>query len=121
VTRGGIRSGKGTHYFSNGDIYDGEFVRNKRIGKSRLLCANGSEYIGQFIDNEVDGHGIYSDKFGNRFMSMVAEEPQNKVNSQYKEHNETSTDARKLNKDSGYFYKLRLYGKGEFLFKVSVR
>lgn len=31
VKDNGIKEGKGTYYYSNGDIFDGEFVDNKRV------------------------------------------------------------------------------------------
>ena len=74
VANEGIRHGSGMHFYANGDIYDGDFVKNLRVGKSRLLLADGSEFIGQFIDDEVDGHGILTDKAGNRYMSIIDED-----------------------------------------------
>lgn len=106
---GGVRNGNGFHYYANGDIYDGEFVNNKRVGKSRLRLHDGSEYIGQFIDNEIDGHGIYTDKFGNRYMSIAGSETLHRKSSlKFLDKNDT---------ESGHFYKLKLYGKGEIKFK----
>jgi hypothetical protein len=67
----GVKHGKGIYFYKNGDIYDGEFVDNMRVGKSRLRFHDGSEYIGQFIADEADGHGIFSDKYGNRYMSVA--------------------------------------------------
>jgi hypothetical protein len=68
-----VRHGKGVHYYSNGDVYDGEFLENKRVGKSRLRFADGAEYFGQFMDDEVEGVGIYTDPEGNRFMNIEDE------------------------------------------------
>ena len=70
----GIRHGEGAHYYANGDIYDGEFVDNVRIGKSRLRFHDGSEYIGQFIDDMADGTGLFNDKEGNRFMTLAEDD-----------------------------------------------
>ena len=74
VNRGGDRNGQGVYFYSNGDVYDGQYINNDRIGQSRLRFADGSEYIGQFIDDEADGHGIYTDKHGNRYMSIAKEQ-----------------------------------------------
>ena len=101
VARGGDRNGQGRYFYANGDVYDGQFVNNKRVGKSRLIFKNGGEYIGQFIDDEADGHGIYTDKAGNRFMS-VSTDPLHKVEKGEK---------------AGFFLRGRLYGKGEIIFK----
>ena len=102
--QGGIRNGDGVHYYANGDIYDGEFLDNQRVGKSRLRFNDGSEYIGQFIDDTADGHGIFMDKEGNRYMTMVDEQEKHKE----KDGKES---------DSGYFLKGKIYGRGEIKFK----
>lgn len=59
-------------------------------------------YIGQFIDDEADGHGIYTDQEGNRYMSVAS--PVNKYS--------IVSDNK-----SGNFLRGRLYGKGEINFK----
>lgn len=74
IERGAVREGQGTHYYRNGDIYDGKFVENKRVGKSRVVFKDGSEFIGQFIDDQADGHGIFTDSKGNRYQSKVEDE-----------------------------------------------
>lgn len=74
---------------NNGDVYDGEFIEDNRVGKSVLRFHDGSEYIGQFIEDEADGHGLFNDKDGNRYMSKV---------------NEDKTDKNK-EKESGSFLK----------------
>jgi hypothetical protein len=32
---------------------------------------DGSEYIGQFINDEAEGHGIFTDRQGNRYMTLL--------------------------------------------------
>ena len=39
-----------------------------------MTFADQSNLISQFIDDQADGHGIYEDKYGNSFSSMVSEE-----------------------------------------------
>ena len=102
VTKGGDKNGQGVYYYANGDVYDGHFVDNKRIGNSRLIFQDGSEYIGQFIDDEADGHGIYTDKLGNRYMSVASTAPK------YSNVQDNK---------GGNFIRGRLYGKGEIHFK----
>ena len=113
----------GAHYYANGDIYDGRFFNNKRVGKSRLRLVNGCEYIGQFIDNESDGHGIFTDAEGNRYMSIVVED---ELSPHFKNHKPkdinddsftSSTNLEPRQTKSGYFYQLRLFGRGEIKFK----
>ena len=99
VSKNGTRNGHGIYYYSNQDVYDGQFVDNIRIGKSRLRFNDGSEYIGQFMDDQADGHGIYTDIKGNRYMSLSGE-------------NETGEF-----RNNGNFLRGRLYGLGELNFK----
>lgn len=101
VSQFGSRNGQGVYYYSNGDIYDGQFVDGKRIGSSRLRFKDNSEYIGQFIDDQADGNGIYTDKHGNRFMTVSHD------------HNDPSFEGIK----NGFFLRGRLYGLGEIIFK----
>lgn len=62
------------HHFRNGDVYEGEFFSDKRVGKGKMTFRDTSKLISQFIDDQADGHGIYEDCFGNSFQSAVAEE-----------------------------------------------
>lgn len=110
VKKGGIRHGAGRHFYQNGDVYDGGFVNNLRVGKSRMILSDGAEYIGQFIQDDADGHGIFTDKDGNRYMSIASEE-------EVQGTSEHESQANKKDTKSGYFYRLRLYGKGEIKFK----
>jgi hypothetical protein len=34
-----------------------------------LRFVQGGEYIGRFIEDQVDGHGLYTDPWGNRYES----------------------------------------------------
>lgn len=70
----GKRNTKGCHYYLNGDFYEGEWLNDKRIGKGKLMFQDGSHLISQFIDDQADGHGIYEDKYGNSFQSIVQED-----------------------------------------------
>lgn len=36
------RNGRGIHYYKNGDIYDGEWSNDKRIGKGKIIFADDS-------------------------------------------------------------------------------
>ena len=116
VKEGGQRHGEGIHYYSNGDIYDGEFVNDNRIGKSRLRFRDGSEYIGQFIDDMADGHGLYTDKEGNRFMTLSEETDKSKAIKD-PELEIIQESVANENSKNGHFLKGKLYGKGEIKFK----
>lgn len=60
----GIREGKGSFSFSNGNEYIGNFKNNKSNGIGRMIYANGDEYIGNWKDGKKDGLGIYTWKDG---------------------------------------------------------
>ena len=46
-----MRNGKGTMKYLNGDVYNGDWVDNKRQGSGKLITNDGIEYIGQFENN----------------------------------------------------------------------
>lgn len=56
----GVREGKGTFTFSNGNEYIGGFSTNKSNGIGQMKYANGDEYLGNWIDGKKDGLGIYT-------------------------------------------------------------
>ena len=83
--------GKGTIYYGNGDIYEGELFDNElegkgkfiskegyyyegqlkkglKHGKGKVIDIEGNIYEGEFIDNFFDGHGKYTDKFGHYYI-----------------------------------------------------
>lgn len=55
--RKGKRNGQGTDYFSNGDIYEGNFVDEARSGYGKMTSADGKIYIGQWKDDLKHGKG----------------------------------------------------------------
>ncbi len=60
----GVREGKGSFTFSNGNEYIGNFVTNKSNGIGRMKYNNGDEYLGNWLDGKKDGLGIYTWKDG---------------------------------------------------------
>ena len=59
-------NGKGTLYFSDGNIiYDGEWLDDKYEGNGKLFNINGEYYIGQFKNGLKHGKGKEYDKNGN--------------------------------------------------------
>jgi hypothetical protein len=43
-----LRHGQGTDFFSNGDIYIGQYENGKPQGYGQYKWANGNTYIGDF-------------------------------------------------------------------------
>ena len=65
-----LREGQGTMHYTNGDIFEGEWFKDKRGGKrGKLTMANGSKIIGQFIKDKADGSVEFEDKEGNVFQT----------------------------------------------------
>ena len=44
----GMREGRGVCYYVNGDVYEGDWVKDKRHGRGKLSQADGGEYVGEF-------------------------------------------------------------------------
>ena len=54
----GAPHGKGIMRYTNGDVYDGEWVNNSRSGKGKYTWANGKTYVGDFLKGQRTGKGI---------------------------------------------------------------
>ncbi|KAL7449741.1 hypothetical protein ACHAWC_001772 [Mediolabrus comicus] len=52
--------GKGKFTWANGDVYDGEFQDNSRNGKGKYTYAHGDVYDGEFLDDLRSGKGKYT-------------------------------------------------------------
>lgn len=64
------REGVGLMHYSNGDIFDGEWFKDKRGGKrGKVTLLDGSKLSGQFINDKADGTVEYEDKEGNIFQT----------------------------------------------------
>ena len=48
----------GSHTFSNGDTYVGEWQNNKYNGQGTFIFKDGEKYTGGFKDGEYDSFGI---------------------------------------------------------------
>ena len=47
-----------------GDIYDGEFLNDKKHGRGVYIKNNGKKYIGSWKYGKKDGYGIFVNKTG---------------------------------------------------------
>eukprot|EP00164_Ancoracysta_twista_P004336 GFYU01005842.1.p1 GENE.GFYU01005842.1~~GFYU01005842.1.p1 ORF type:complete len:332 (-),score=81.78 GFYU01005842.1:292-1287(-) len=63
----GRKDGDGTYVWSNGTRYDGDWVAGKRHGKGVLTFMDGSLAEGQFRDNKMNGQGSYVYKNGDSY------------------------------------------------------
>jgi hypothetical protein len=55
----GILTGKGTFKWKSGDVYTGEFVNGELNGKGIKNYANGNVFEGDWVKGEQTGNGIY--------------------------------------------------------------
>ena len=56
--KNGLRHGKGTMYYSNGNImYEGDWVNDKREGNGKYIDENSNYYIGQWKNDLKHGKG----------------------------------------------------------------
>ena len=52
--------GKGRMVYANGDVYDGDFVDGKMTGKGKKIYSNGDIYEGDWVDDKRTGKGRYT-------------------------------------------------------------
>ena len=51
--------------YSNGDIYEGGWVLDKKEGYGKLsIIINGIEYVGNFKSDQFHGEGLYKNAIG---------------------------------------------------------
>jgi hypothetical protein len=63
----GAREGKGTLYYPNGTLYEGEFAKNEPNGQGVMKYANGTVYEGSFRAGERHGKGRQSFSGGSEY------------------------------------------------------
>ncbi|KAH8862074.1 MORN repeat-containing protein 3 [Schistosoma japonicum] len=63
----GVLSGYGKNWYSENEIYEGEWCEGKRSGWGRMYYANGSIYEGQWLDDKRHGDGMLRLANENRF------------------------------------------------------
>ena len=42
---------EGTIEFENGDVYDGKFIDEEKIGQGKMFCKNQGLYEGEFLND----------------------------------------------------------------------
>lgn len=57
--------GKGIYIYDNGDVYDGFLKKGLKEGHGNYYYSNGDHYDGEWINNEKNGYGIFY--FNNSF------------------------------------------------------
>lgn len=69
----GVRQGKGTLRYENGDTYTGEFRDGVKHGKGVYHFHDGATYVGNFAHDKRNGPGEYSYVTGERFIGSFKE------------------------------------------------
>ena len=55
-------------FYSNGDIYEGGWVIDKKEGYGKLsIIINGIEYVGNFKSDKFHGEGLYKNAIGDSY------------------------------------------------------
>ena len=57
--KNGIREGKGIYFFSFGDRYEGDWKNDKKEGKGIMFINDGDRYEGDFKNDIWEGKGVY--------------------------------------------------------------
>ena len=58
----GEMCGNGRAIWKNGNIYEGEYYKNKRSGKGTFKYTDGSVFIGGWENDKKHGTGKFKDK-----------------------------------------------------------
>ena len=103
----GIREGKGTFTFSNGNEYIGNFVDNKSNGVGRMKYNNGDEYLGNWEEGTKEGMGIYTWKNGYMYIGDFKDGKMDGEGSCFNSKGELVY--------SGEWLKGQIHGKGKYI------
>ena len=55
----GKKQGHGVFYYSDGDIYDGEWNNDMKEGKGKLTYNNGTIFEGNWKADKREGEGVF--------------------------------------------------------------
>lgn len=84
IQDGPLLTGEGKVSWPNGDLYQGQLVKNKRHGHGELIWANGQRYRGAWVDDAPQGKGAMRFANGDQYDGeLVAGEPQGKGKMQF--------------------------------------
>jgi len=50
-----MRNLTGVHYYANGDLYDGEWVNDRRVGRGRIFNKDGIKISCTFVEDKAEG------------------------------------------------------------------
>lgn len=58
----GLRHGRGTFLYTNGDRYEGQWANGQKHGSGTYHYASGARYTGEFQNDKCNGHGNFSNR-----------------------------------------------------------
>ena len=61
------RCGYGVQIWTDGAVYEGNWLDNKAEGKGTFWHAEGDIYIGEFKADQASGFGVYTHMNGSRY------------------------------------------------------
>ena len=113
----GKQTGKAKKTWSNGDIYEGDFVDGQLNGKAKKTLANGDIYEGDFVNGQLNGECKISTK-NDDFHGYVIEDTNNqfleKYGIQYGKNGEQRIVYYSLTKSDVDFNEYKKYFDGSF-------
>ena len=56
---GDVFTGRGRYIYTNGDIYTGDILKNKKHGKGAYQYASNDNYEGEYTNDLKNGQGLY--------------------------------------------------------------
>ena len=81
--RKGLRDGKGTYTFTNGDKYTGDWFNGERHGYGESSTIDGFKYKGEFFHDKMDGKGTLTFPDGDKYIGHFKEDAQDGVGTIY--------------------------------------
>jgi hypothetical protein len=69
--------GKGKMTFADGGVYEADYVDNKKTGKGKFTWADGETYEGDFVDGKKNGKGKYTYTNGNVYEGDYVDDKEN--------------------------------------------
>lgn len=64
------RNGQGTYYYSNGNVYEGEWKNGESNGQGTFTWPDGDKYVGDFVDGYRTGQGTYTWPDGDKYVGQ---------------------------------------------------
>jgi hypothetical protein len=77
IDNNGRRNGKGEYTWTDGSVYEGDWLADKRHGKGKFTYANGDVFVGEYKDDLRNGKGKYTFPNGDVFVGEYKDDLRN--------------------------------------------